>query len=178
MPGIERADQLVAFELRADRILELRKYQRDAVCIELRIEVLEHVSGGRVDVGNRLGRDDDPAGCRLRGGQVSNLVAERPNVREEQRSIEPEDHQPGHQLGVRVAGEVVESRQVPNPPEHGLIRPPGAAERVGNRQPDCERDPPEHAEQHDAEQRDDRQHEVLAALMPEPDRAADIRKRQ
>ena len=61
-----------------------------------------------------------------------------------------------------------------HPPEHGVVGPPGPAEDVEDGQADRDRDPGQHAEQGDAEERRDRQQELGLALPPQPHRAGDV----
>jgi len=49
--GVESPDQLVALELRSDRVLELGEDDRDALGVEFFVEGEQHVGGGCVDVG-------------------------------------------------------------------------------------------------------------------------------
>src|SRR5450755_4431528 len=58
--GVQGPDQLVALEFRTNGILELGEHERGAVGVELFVEVSEHVGRGGVDVGDRLGGDEDP----------------------------------------------------------------------------------------------------------------------
>src|SRR5450755_731260 len=87
---IERPDQLVALELRADGILELSEYEEGTGGVEFLVEVGEHVGRGSVDIGDRLGGDHDPLRARLGGGETADLISERSRVGEEQRSVEAE----------------------------------------------------------------------------------------
>ena len=86
--------------------------------------------------------------------------------------------EPGQLLGVRVQLAVVLARQARDAAERRLVRPPGAAEDVEDRQRDRDRDALQHAEQRDAEERGDREQELGAALAPEPHRARDVGERQ
>ena len=67
----------------------------------------KHVRGGGVHVRDRLGRDDDPPRFGFGSCQVPDVVAERPDVGEEQRGVPPVDHQAGQVLRVRVDADVV-----------------------------------------------------------------------
>jgi hypothetical protein len=58
--GIDGAGQPVPLNLLADRVFHVRRDQADALGVEGFVEVLEHVGGRGVDVGDRLGRHHDP----------------------------------------------------------------------------------------------------------------------
>ena len=99
--------------------------------------------------------------------QPADLVAERARVGEEQRRVEAEDHQPGQLLGPRDGGRGRGSRR------RSATRPRAvwyghqdAAEHVQDRQRDGDGDAGQHAEQRDAEERGDREHELGAPLSP------------
>src|SRR4051812_46136313 len=63
---VKGSDQFVALELCAHGILQLGEHKRRPGRVQLFVEVREHVGGCRVDVGDRLGRDDDPARAWIR----------------------------------------------------------------------------------------------------------------
>jgi hypothetical protein len=90
---IKGADEFVALELRSDRVLEFGEHQRGAVGVEFFVEAGEHVGGGGVDVGHRLGGDEDPVRSWLGGCEAADLVAEGAGVGEEQGCVEPVDHE-------------------------------------------------------------------------------------
>ena len=80
----------------------------------------EHVGGGRVDVGDRLGGDDDPARARVGRRERADVVAERARVGEEQRRVEAEDHEAGELLGLGVQLAVVLAGQARDRAERRL----------------------------------------------------------
>ena len=90
---IESADQVVALELRSDRILEFGEYEEGATGVEFLVEVCEHVGGSGVDVGHRLCSDQDPERSWLGGCEAADLVAEGAGVGEEEGCVESEDHE-------------------------------------------------------------------------------------
>ena len=61
--------------------------------VEFLLEVCKHVSGGSVDVGNRLCGDEDPEWSRRGLYKATDLVAEGAGVSEEQGRVESEDHE-------------------------------------------------------------------------------------
>ena len=102
---------------------------------EVLVEVSQHVGGGGVDVGDRLGRDDDPR--RRRSAAASARICSR-NVRalaKNSGASKRKITQPGQQLGVRVAAHVVVARAGRRPgPSDGLVRPPRPPEHVDDRE--------------------------------------------
>ncbi len=90
---IEGADQFVALELFSDRVLEFGEHEGDATGVEFLVEVGKHVSGGGIDVGDRLCGDEDPVRSWLGGCEAADLVTEGTGVGEEQGCVEAEDHE-------------------------------------------------------------------------------------
>src|SRR5882757_596861 len=131
---VDRAGELVAFDLAADRVLHLCEGQRDAGSVELLVEVLQHVGGCRVDVCNRLGGYDDPGWCRRTRGELADLIPKGPCVREDERGIKAEQHKAGKYRGVGVAGQIVVTGKSVDAAEHRLIGPPGMSEDACDRQ--------------------------------------------
>ena len=62
----------------------------------------EHVRGGRVDIGDRFGGDDDPLRPQFGGCEAADLVSEGPRVGEEQWRVETEDDEAGKLLGSQL----------------------------------------------------------------------------
>jgi hypothetical protein len=73
---VERSDEFVALELRPDGILQLGEDDRDALGVEIVVEGEQHVGCRRVDVGDRLGGDDDPAGWRIRRREMAQVLTD------------------------------------------------------------------------------------------------------
>ena len=86
--------------------------------------------------------------------------------------------QPGSRDGVRVAAHVVVPGEAGDAAEDRLVRPPGPAEDVADREGDRQRDAGEDAEQHDAEEGGHAEQELRAAHPAEPQRLGDVRQRQ
>ena len=87
-----------------------------------------------------------------------------------QRAVEPVEDQAGQPLGLRMHVHVVVALEPVHAPEHRSVGPPRPAEDVEDRQRDRDRDPGQHAQQGDAEERRDRQQELGLALPPQPHR--------
>ena len=62
--------------------------------------------------------------------------------------------------------------------EHRGVGPPGPPEDVEDGQRDRDRDPGQHSEQGDADERGDRQQELGFALPPQPHRGGNVGQRQ
>ena len=161
---VDGAGEPVAFDLGPYRALELGEDQADALGVQRLVQVLQDVGSGGVHVGHRLRGDQDPDRCRVGPGEPPDLVAERLGVGEEQRGVEPVDHQAGQAPGIGIAADVVVALQPVHAPEHRVVGPPGPPEDVEDGQADGDRDPGQHAEQGDAEERRDRQQELGLAL--------------
>src|SRR4029077_19868126 len=168
---VDRAGQAVAFDLAPYRVLELGKYQARVLGVQRLVEFFEHVGGGGVHVGDRLGRDQDPPRRRVGPGHPPDLVAEGRGVGEEQRAVEPVDHQAGKLPRLWVAVYVVVALEARHPAQFGVVRPPGPPEDIEDRQPYGDGDPGQHAKQDDATERRDRQQAFGLALTPQPHRA-------
>jgi hypothetical protein len=103
MIRIEGADQIVALELRSDRVLEFGEHEGGAVGVEFLVEVGEHISGGGVDVGHWLCSDEDPVRSWRGLCEAADLVAEGTSVGKEQWCVKSEDHKAWQFLSVGVA---------------------------------------------------------------------------
>jgi hypothetical protein len=65
--------ELVAFELCPYGVFELGEHEGGAACVDLLIELEQHVSRRGVDVCDRLGRDHDPAWLRTSPGSSESV---------------------------------------------------------------------------------------------------------
>ncbi len=178
MGRVEVPDQLVALELAADRVLQLREDERGPLGVQLLIELVEHVRRRRVDVGDRLGGQDDPAGPGLRACQAPHLVAERPRVREEQRRVESQDHETRQLLGIRIELAVVVTRHAGHSPERRPVGPPRPPEDIEDRERDSDRDSLEHPEQRHAAEGRHGKPEFGAPLTPQAPCAGNVGQRE
>ena len=134
MVGVNGAGEFVPLDLLADRVLQLREYQRDPPLVQPDVQRLKHVRGRRVDVRDRLRGDDDPLEAGAVLGDRPDLIAEDPGVREDEWRIEAVDHQPGKQLGIGIARGVVQPVNAFDPAKLGLVRPPDPPEDIQNGQ--------------------------------------------
>jgi hypothetical protein len=153
--------QAVAFEPVFDGVFQLGKSKLDPARRELCIELEDHVGGGRVNVGDRFGCDDDPT--RSGRGQVDcvdHASAEGVCVREKKRGI-PADQQEARNLPrIRVARDVVVPLHAIGATQYGVVRAPGTPNEVENRNTDGERDALDDAQGRDAQEGHDRQNQV------------------
>ena len=96
---VVRGDALqdpIAAQPVADRVLQLGECQGDPRLRQILRESIEHRRGRGVDVGDRLRRHDHPADRGLRGlDALAHPIAEDVGVGEEERGIEPVEHEPG-----------------------------------------------------------------------------------
>ena len=108
--------------------------------------------GRRVDIGDRLGHDEDPGRRRLeRLDEIADPVAELVGVGEEQRGGPADDEQPRDLLGIRIAQGVVVPGNAGTLSEHRRVRRPGTFEDVDRRECDGDDDPLQNADERDAE---------------------------
>ena len=81
-------------------------------------------------------------------------------------------------LRLRIAAHVVQPGQPGHPAEGRLVRPPGAAEHVADREGDRDRDAGQDAEQHHGDERGDRERELGAADVEQTHRGGDVGERE
>lgn len=168
MARIDGAGQPVPFDLAPHGVLQLGEHEVDVCGVECLVQFLQHVGGGGVHVGHRFCRDHDPVRPRVCARQAPYGVPEGPGVGEEQRRVEPVDHQARQMLGPRVRPHVVVPLQAVDPPQHGAVRPPRAPEDVEHGQRHGDRDPRQDTEQGHPGEGGDRQQELRPALPPQP----------
>ena len=104
----EACEKSEALQLVLDRVLQLGKAQLDARRVQGLVQFGQHVGGGDVDAGDRLGGDDQPAHRRRRCRHgVEHALLEQLGIGEEQRRVPAEQDQAGDQAGVGIARDVV-----------------------------------------------------------------------
>ena len=131
--------------------------------------------GRRVDVGDRLGHDEDPGGRRVeRLDEIADPVAELVGVGEEQRGRPADDEQPRDLLGVRVAQDVVVAADAGTLAEHRRVRRPGTLEDVDRREGDGDDDPLEDADERHAERAGEGKDEFGPPNVVEPAQLGDV----
>src|SRR6187431_3184973 len=91
--GVDRARELVALDLLAYGVLHLSEHQRRTTVVEPDIQLLQHVGGRGVDVGDRLRCDDDPAEIWVLLRDRPQGITEHPRIGEDQRRVEAIDNQ-------------------------------------------------------------------------------------
>ena len=79
--------------------------------MELADQLEEHVGCRGVDVGDRLGSDQDPAWLRVGRGHPADLVPEVARVGEQEGRVEPEDDQARQVECLRIGPDVVEAAE-------------------------------------------------------------------
>jgi hypothetical protein len=122
MARVDRPGQPVTLDLAPHRVFELGEHQAGTARVQRLVEFFEYVGGGRVDVSQRLGGDQDPGGRRIGLSEPPDLVAERGGVGEEERCVEPVDHQAGQQLSLGIDRYVVVALQAGYPSELRVIQ--------------------------------------------------------
>ena len=126
---------------------------------------------------DRLGGHDDPAhvaGTRQRADALAEVVG----IGEEERRVEAVQHESRDVAGVGIALGVVVALEVVDPAEHRIVRAPGPADEVQQRESDRDPDAPEHAENGDAGERHHRQRELRASPVAQAPRAHDVDQAQ
>ena len=108
------------------------------------------------------------------GGQTTHFGAEELRVREEEWGVEPVDDQPRYLLGFGEADEVVVPLESRHPAQDGVVRPPGQADEVEQRQPDGDGDTLKDPQHRHGEEGGQREVELRAALVEEPADALDL----
>ena len=106
------------------------------------------------------------AGARQRADPLAEVVG----VGEEERRVEAVEHESRDAAGVGIALGVVVALEVVDPAEHRVVRAPGPADEVQQRESDRDPDAPEHAEHGDAGERHHRQRELRASPVAQPPR--------
>ena len=151
----------------AHRVLELGEGQLDAGRLEFLAERAEHLAGGHVDVGHRLGGHDDPldvAGAR----QLVDVLAEQLGVGEEDRRVESVEHEARDQARLRVALGVVVALEVVDASEQRVVGAPRSAHEAQQRQADRDPDAPQHAQHGDADERRHGEDELRGPPLQQP----------
>ena len=99
-------------------------------------------------------------------------------VGEQQRCVEPVDRETGKVLGGLTVGGVVVAADATRAAEDRLVGPPEPAEHVEDRQANRRSDAVQHPQEGDAEEGDEGEDEVGAALAPQPSQSGDVREGQ
>ena len=89
-------------------------------------------------------------------------------VGEEQRRIEPKEHEARRKHGVGVAGEVVVSLAIDNAPKNCAVRPPRSTEEIDDREGDSNTEAAHRTEPGNANGGDEREDEFDTADLCEP----------
>ena len=110
------------------------------------------------------------AGTRERADALAEVVG----VGEEERRVEAVQHESRDAAGVGIALGVVVALEVVDPAEHRVVRAPGPADEVQQRERDRDPDAPEHAEHGDAGERHHRQRELRASPVAQAPRGRDV----
>ena len=128
--GVDGSGELVALDFRPHRVLHFREHERHVALVQPLVQLLQHVRGRGVHVGDRLGGDDDP----LQVGRSSTIA--RPRRRRSgcwRRSAGHRSGRPPDPAGVQpleIANGVVQPRDALHPAELGLV---AATTRGGTR---------------------------------------------
>jgi hypothetical protein len=101
-------------------------------------------------------------------------LAERPGVREDQRSIEAEDDESRHERRLGVDDRVAQTRQTVDPSQGRLVGPPRPEEHVAYRQHDRDGDAGQDPQQGDAQERRDREGTFDPSLSPQAHDTGDV----
>ena len=119
------------------------------------VQFAQHVGGGDVDAGHRLGRHHQPAHRRRRRGQrVAHHALEPFGIGKEQRRVPAQQHQPGMRRASGWRCDVVVAVDAVDPAQHRRVRAPAVPQELDHRDDD---------RQHDALDRTQQQHARGAA---------------
>src|SRR5215203_5510338 len=103
---VERGEQAVPEDEVLQPVAQLDEGQVHSLCVQFAVELLQHVGGADVDVGDRLALQHHPLRTAFED-EVANLLAEHAGIGEEQRCLPPVHEHPASLLGRRRLAQAV-----------------------------------------------------------------------
>lgn len=138
-----------------DRAFQFGEAKADAKGSQPALEVLQHVGGGDIDVGHRLGGDHNSPG-RLFGGRHGGQQAAAKNlsVGKEQRRVPSKQHEARRLMGLWVTADVVITLPPWQPAQHSRIRLPSPPDEFTDGQQNSKANARDNANEDDPSQAD------------------------